>query len=70
VNETLVSRQGRVERVAATVEQFVALRRDLHRQPELAFAEHATAARIAQLLTEWGYQVETGIAGTGVVGTL
>lgn len=49
---------------------FVALRQDLHRHPELAFAEHRTSARVAELLQGWGYQVATGIAGTGVVGTL
>jgi hippurate hydrolase len=72
MSETLLSpaTTGAAGRLATTVERFVALRRDLHRQPELAFAEHDTAARIAGLLAQWGYQVETGIAGTGVVGTL
>ncbi len=49
---------------------FVALRRDLHRHPELAFEEHRTAAQVAERLQRWGYEVTTGIAGTGVVGTL
>lgn len=50
--------------------RFVALRRDFHQHPELAFAEHRTSARVAELLHEWGYEVTTGLAGTGVVGTL
>ena len=50
--------------------QFVSLRRDLHQHPELAFAEFRTADKVATLLREWGYQVSTGIGGTGVVGTL
>jgi hippurate hydrolase len=50
--------------------EFVALRRDLHRHPEMAFAEHRTAARVAQCLREWGYEVEEGVGGTGVVGRL
>ncbi|MCQ4159073.1 M20 family metallopeptidase [Roseomonas sp. GC11] len=57
-------------RIARGIESFVALRRDLHRHPELAFQEHRTAAEIASLLAQWGYHVEAGIAGTGVVGTL
>lgn len=50
--------------------EFVALRRDLHRHPELAFEEHRTAALVAECLEKWGYAVECGIGGTGVVGTL
>ena len=49
---------------------LTALRHDLHRHPELGFDEHRTSALVAQRLTEWGYRVETGIAGTGVVGQL
>ncbi|WP_102225694.1 M20 aminoacylase family protein [Acidimangrovimonas sediminis] len=45
-------------------------RRDLHRHPELGFAEHRTAAFLAERLTAWGYEVATGIAGTGVVASL
>ena len=50
--------------------EFVALRRDLHRHPELAFAEQRTAALVARRLREWGYEVEEGVGGTGVVGRL
>lgn len=56
--------------VAAQVAEFTALRRDLHQHPELAFEEHRTAAVVAQALHRWGYQVDTGLGGTGVVGTL
>lgn len=45
-------------------------RRDLHRHPELAFEEHRTSAFVADQLRKFGLQVTTGIAGTGVVGTL
>jgi len=44
------------------------LYRDLHAHPELSFAERRTAAELARRLT--GYQVRTGIAGTGVLGVL
>jgi hippurate hydrolase len=50
--------------------EFIALRRDIHQHPELAFEEHRTAALVADKLEGWGYVVERGIGGTGVVGTL
>ncbi|MFD1559340.1 M20 aminoacylase family protein [Paraburkholderia silviterrae] len=46
------------------------LRYALHCCPELAFEEVQTAEIVASRLKEYGYSVETGIAGTGVVGTL
>ncbi|QCQ91970.1 amidohydrolase [Rhodococcus sp. SGAir0479] len=42
--------------------------RDLHRHPELSFAETRTARRIADRLVEWGIDTTTGVGGTGVVG--
>lgn len=51
-------------------ERFIALRRHLHQNPELAFEEHETSALVATLLEEWGYAVERGIGTTGVVGRL
>jgi len=47
-----------------------AWRHDIHRHPELAFEEQRTAARVAQLLGEFGLEVHTGIGNTGVVGVL
>jgi len=47
-----------------------AWRHDIHRHPELAFEEQRTAARVAQLLAEFGLEVHTGIGNTGVVGVL
>lgn len=44
--------------------------RQLHAHPELSFAEHATATRVARVLRETGYQTTTGVGGTGVVGVL
>ncbi|MDM7949605.1 M20 aminoacylase family protein [Hydrogenophaga sp.] len=55
---------------AAAVEQFIAVRRDIHRHPELAFNERRTAALVAAQLGAWGYEVTTGLGGTGVVGRL
>ena len=45
-------------------------RRDIHAHPEIAFEEHRTAEIVAEKLKSFGIEVETGIAGTGVVGTL
>ncbi|MGL9774315.1 MAG: M20/M25/M40 family metallo-hydrolase [Sodalis sp. (in: enterobacteria)] len=51
-------------------DELIALRHHFHQHPELAFEEHRTAAAIARQLGEYGYQVTTGVADTGVVGTL
>ena len=56
--------------IAAFLDEFVALRRDLHQYPELAFQERRTSKLIASKLSSWGYAVTTGIAGTGLVATL
>ncbi|MET0430815.1 MAG: M20 aminoacylase family protein [Microvirga sp.] len=56
--------------ILASVDEFVALRRDLHRHPELAFQETRTGALVAERLRGTGYTVTTGLAGTGVVGVL
>ena len=52
------------------VELLIRTRRDLHRHPELAFQEHRTAGIVAERLRAAGYEVQTGVAETGVVGTL
>ncbi|HDR9509877.1 amidohydrolase [Burkholderia cepacia] len=46
------------------------LRRDIHAHPELGYEELRTAAIVARELQAAGIHVATGIAGTGVVGTL
>jgi hippurate hydrolase len=46
------------------------LYRDLHRNPELAFQEVQTAARLAPRLASLGYEVTTGVGGTGIVALL
>ena len=43
---------------------------DLHQHPELSHHEHRTARRVAGQLQEYGFTVQTGIGGTGVVGVL
>jgi amidohydrolase len=46
------------------------LYRDLHSHPELSDQEHRTAAKAAAHLHAAGYEVTTGVGGTGVVGVL
>lgn len=59
-----------LDALTARAGEFISLRRDIHRHPELAFEEHRTAALVADKLEGWGYRVHRGIGGTGVVGTL
>ena len=51
-------------------EQFIELRRDIHRHPELAYEEHRTADLVAEHLSSYGIEVHKGLGKTGVVGTL
>jgi len=51
-------------------EQVVLDRRYLHAHPELGFQEHQTAAFVAGRLRDLGLEVQTGVAGTGVVALL
>ena len=43
---------------------------DLHRTPELSLHEERTAAKLAERLGAAGFEVTTGVGGTGVVGVL
>ncbi|MCL2830492.1 MAG: M20 family metallopeptidase [Betaproteobacteria bacterium] len=49
---------------------IIALRRDLHAHPEIAYQEHRTADIVARELASCGLEVHRGLAGTGVVGLL
>jgi amidohydrolase len=57
--------------VEAQTGQLIAVRRDFHRHPEIAFEETRTAGIVAKKLQELNFdQVQTGVAKTGVVGLL
>jgi amidohydrolase len=56
--------------IADVLPSLVETRRDIHRNPEIGFKEVRTAAIVAKRLRELGLEVEEGIGGTGVVGTL
>jgi amidohydrolase len=56
---------------AAVEPKVIAWRRDIHQHPELSNREFRTAEKVAAHLRALGFdKVETGIAHTGVVGTL
>jgi hippurate hydrolase len=56
--------------IAGIQDYLTSIRHDLHENPELCFEEHRTSAIVAHELNRLGFTVTTGIAGTGVVGTL
>lgn len=49
---------------------LIAIRHDLHMHPELQFEEFRTSKIVAEELSRLGFKVTTGIAGTGVIGTI
>ena len=51
-------------------DEMVALRRDFHQYPELGFQETRTSGIVAQQLADLGFEVQRGLAKTGVVGLL
>ncbi|RYD06749.1 hypothetical protein N752_03475 [Desulforamulus aquiferis] len=56
--------------VAKLSNQIIGWRRKIHRQPELGLECYNTAAMVSEQLQKFGYDVKTGIAKTGVLGTL
>lgn len=58
------------EQVDAVYPEVESLYFDLHRNPELALQEQQTAAKLADRTKALGYEVTTGVGGTGVVAIL
>ena len=56
--------------IAVRHRELTALRRDIHRHPELAYEEVRTANIVAEQLESYGIEVHQGLGKTGVVGTL
>ncbi|TMR12045.1 amidohydrolase, partial [Nonomuraea zeae] len=52
------------------LDELTTFYQDLHRHPELSFAEERTAALAADRLRAAGFEVTTGVGGTGVAGVL
>jgi amidohydrolase len=62
---------GQVEKLTQElIPQVVTWRRDFHQHPELGNRETRTAKVIADELRRLGYEVQTGVAHTGVVAVL
>ena len=59
-----------IDSILAASAEITALRRDIHRHPELCFHEERTSDLIAQALTQWGIPVHRGLGKTGVVGVV
>lgn len=57
-------------RIAAFHAEMTEWRHDIHAHPELGFEEHRTSDIVVKKLKEFGCEVHTGIAKTGVVGTI
>ena len=64
------SAQGVASEVAAVYAQAEVLYKDLHQHPELSGQERWTADRIAGELRQLGYEVTSGVGGTGIVAIL
>lgn len=54
----------------AQADEFIAVRRDIHRHPEMGYKEYRTSDLVAEQLEKFGYTVSRGLGGTGVVGQL
>jgi hippurate hydrolase len=70
---SMLAQQGAAfsaEQVNAIYPEIEALYIDLHRNPELAFQEKQTAVKLAERMRALGYDVTTGVGGTGIVAVL
>ena len=59
-----------LDAIRALEPEMLAIRHQIHANPELGFEEFATSDLVAERLSRWGYAVHRGLGGTGVVGTL
>jgi hippurate hydrolase len=58
------------EEIETVLPEMIELRHRIHQHPELAYEEHATSDLVAERLAAWGYSVQRGLGGTGIVGQL
>jgi hippurate hydrolase len=65
-----MSPEATLEALRPHAEEFIGIRRDIHHHPELSFKEQRTSDLVAERLQGWGYRVERGLGGTGLVGQL
>ncbi|QIN77246.1 amidohydrolase [Rubrobacter marinus] len=63
--------KGLVDEVRGSFgEEIVALRRDIHREPELGFDTEKTAGKVLAALEGLPLEIQTGVAQNGIVATL
>lgn len=71
---TPAAKPAYLDRVVSLIDQdndrLVEIFKDIHQNPELGFMETRTAEIVATQLRELGFEVQTGIGETGVVGIL
>ena len=60
----------KLQALQSLADEFIAVRRDIHRHPEMGYKEYRTSDLVASQLADWGYEVTRGLGGTGVVGQL
>lgn len=58
------------QHIAKTQDRFIALRHTLHQHPEIGLEEVNTSDIVAERLSAWGYELDRGMAKTGIVATL
>src|SRR3954469_21003645 len=69
--QTTPSFVAQIDSLADKLEpKVIAWRRDIHANPELGNREFRTGKLVADHLKSLGYEVQTGVAHTGVVGVL
>ena len=62
--------QSIIDEIRVELGRYLALRRDLHANPELGYNEHRTAKVVCQTLEKLGIEYEEGIGQTGIVGVI
>jgi len=62
--------QSALDRARSYQAELIAIRHDIHANPELGLEEYRTADLVARKLEEWGIEVHRGVGKTGVVGVL
>ena len=69
--ETAQKFDGLIQHIQESfAEKIVALRRDIHREPELGFGTEKTARKVLDALDGLPLEIQTGVAENGIVATL
>jgi hippurate hydrolase len=70
ITANAVAAETNADRVNAVYPAVEPIYKDLHQNPELGFNEQRTSKRLAELAGALGYEVTTGVGGTGIVAIL